>query len=98
MSCAGPGVALGRFVKPLAALYLVLVEGFKQGYFPKLEVWRASEGKQPLWPDWPGIVAIAVDEPTGDLPQAAQGVIPVRLLLTDVSVNADFVLANATTR
>jgi molybdopterin-guanine dinucleotide biosynthesis protein B len=40
---------------------LVLVEGFKSGDFPKLEVWRASEGKPPLWPDWPGIVAMAVD-------------------------------------
>jgi molybdopterin-guanine dinucleotide biosynthesis protein B len=77
---------------------LVLIEGFKQGHFPKLEVWRASEGKQPLWPDWPGIVAIASDEPTCDLPQTTQGAMPARLLLTDVSVIADFVLANATKR
>ena len=42
---------------------LVLVEGFKSGDFPKLEVWRAEVGKPRLWPDWPGIVALATDAP-----------------------------------
>ena len=42
---------------------LVLVEGFKSGDFPKLEVWRAEVGKPMLWPDWPGIVALATDAP-----------------------------------
>ena len=40
---------------------LVLIEGFKQGGFPKLEVWRAALGRPTLWPDWPGIVALACD-------------------------------------
>lgn len=40
---------------------LVLVEGFKGGAFPKLEVWRAAVGKPALWPEWPGIVAITGD-------------------------------------
>jgi len=56
---------------------LVLVEGFKGGDFPKLEVWRASEGKPMLWPDWPGIVAIASDSA---LPPGA----PPALSLDDV--------------
>ena len=42
---------------------LVLIEGFKHGDFPKLEVWRASLGQATLWPDWPGILAIASDQP-----------------------------------
>ncbi len=42
---------------------LALIEGFKNGDFPKLEVWRPAVGKPLLWPDWPGIVAIASDAP-----------------------------------
>ncbi len=40
---------------------LVLIEGFKNGRFPKLEVWRAEVGKTPLWPTSPDIVAVATD-------------------------------------
>ncbi len=70
---------------------LVLIEGFKSGGFPKLEVWRSSVGKPTLWPEWPGIVAIASDgsEPTGAVP---------RLLLADTAAIADFVVANAVPR
>ena len=67
---------------------LVLVEGFKGGDFPKLEVWRAELGKPTLWPQWPGIVAVASDT---ELPP---GTVPC-LPLTDVSAIAAFVLANA---
>jgi len=70
---------------------LVLVEGFKNGDFPKLEVWRAELGKPTLWPDWPGIAAIASD---GALPHAG---VP-RLDLADTAAIADFVLASATGR
>jgi molybdopterin-guanine dinucleotide biosynthesis adapter protein len=67
---------------------LVLVEGFKGGDFPKLEVWRAELGKPTLWPAWPGIVAVASD---GELP--LPGV--ARVDLADVTAVADFALANA---
>jgi molybdopterin-guanine dinucleotide biosynthesis adapter protein len=67
---------------------LVLVEGFKGGDFPKLEVWRAELGKPTLWPQWPGIAAIASDTA---LP--SPGV--KRVDLADVAAVADFVLANA---
>jgi len=70
---------------------LVLVEGFKGGDFPKLEVWRAELGKPTLWPDWPGIVAIASDDP---LPSA--GV--TRVDLVDTAAIAAFVMSNATER
>ena len=68
---------------------LVLVEGFKQGDFPKLEVWRAAEGKPTLWPRWPGIVAVATDSPAA-LPA---GVLALDLAATEAI--ADFVLTHA---
>ena len=76
---------------------LVLVEGFKHGDFPKLEVWRAEPGKPTLWPDWPGIRAIACD---GTLPPAAPGAppAPACLALQDIAQIADFVLAHAAAR
>jgi len=83
--------SLDYLLSRLQACDLVLVEGFKGGDFPKLEVWRAEIGKATLWPDWPGIVAIASD---GEAPAA-----PVtRLELADVAAIADFVLSNAAVR
>lgn len=41
---------------------LVLVEGYKRSDFPKIEVFRAAHGREPLWPAVPGIVAIATDD------------------------------------
>lgn len=70
---------------------LVLVEGFKGGDFPKLEVWRAVAGTASLWPAWPGIIAIASD-------QAPPAGAPVRLDLADHKAIADFVLAHAAQR
>lgn len=68
---------------------LVLVEGFKSGDFPKLEVWRADEGKPPLYPDWPGIVAMAVD---GQPPK----VLMLRMLpLANTAAIADFLIESA---
>jgi molybdopterin-guanine dinucleotide biosynthesis protein B len=67
---------------------LVLVEGFKSGDFPKIEVWREAAGKPPLWPDWPGIVAMACE---GRPPVAA----PRLLALADTVAIADLALAEA---
>jgi molybdopterin-guanine dinucleotide biosynthesis protein B len=41
---------------------LVIVEGYKQHDFPKLEVFRPSVGKPPLWNDVPGVAAVATDD------------------------------------
>lgn len=70
---------------------LVLIEGFKGGDFPKLEVWRAEVGKPTLWPEWPGIVAVA-----SDTPLASAHV--TRLDLADTAAIASFVLSNAALR
>jgi len=67
---------------------LVLIEGFKQEGFPKLEVWRAALGKPLLWPGWPGILAVASDIALPD-PRVQ------RLDLADTAAIADFVMAHA---
>jgi molybdopterin-guanine dinucleotide biosynthesis protein B len=71
---------------------LVLVEGFKQGNFPKLEVWRPSLGRPMLWPSWPGIVGIASDAPR---PHGADAP-PAWLDLHDIGTIADLVLGRST--
>lgn len=42
----------------------VLVEGFKHGDLPKIEVWRAANDKPVIFADDPFVVAIATDSPT----------------------------------
>jgi molybdopterin-guanine dinucleotide biosynthesis protein B len=77
---------------------VVLVEGFKHGNFPKLEVWRASQGQETLWPDWPGILAIASDQPPTSPDQTAVTPGLSHLDLADIASVADFVLEHAQTR
>lgn len=50
---------------------LVIVEGYKRSTFPKIEVFRPSLGRPPLWPDIGGVVAVATDTP--DAVQAPEG-------------------------
>jgi molybdopterin-guanine dinucleotide biosynthesis protein B len=84
-----PEPSLDLLMSRLADCDLVLVEGFKSGDFPKLEVWRAEVGRAPLAPAWPGIRAIATEA-------AASPVDGVPALpLADAGRIADFVLANA---
>jgi molybdopterin-guanine dinucleotide biosynthesis protein B len=80
---------LGYLLSRMQHCDLVLLEGFKNGDFPKLEVWRAELGKPTLWPDWPGIVGVASDE--GSRPPAG----PVPLPLSNIESIADFVWARA---
>lgn len=68
---------------------LVLIEGFKGGEFPKLEVWRDGLDKPRLWPGWPGIVAIASDALIPDCTVA-------QLDLADIGSIASFALQHAT--
>lgn len=89
-----PEPPLDELLDRMQACDLVLVEGFKSGNFPKLEVWRAAVGKPMLWPGWPGIVAVASDGQSGDsLPPGMTA-----LRLADTAAVADFVLANASGR
>lgn len=86
-----PEPTLDYLLDRLQACDIALVEGFKQGSFPKLEVWRPALGRTMLWPDWPGIVAIASDS---RLPDGSVR----RLDLHDTVGIADFVLANGAAR
>lgn len=70
-----------------AALDLVLVEGFKREAFPKIELYRASLGRECLHPDDPNIIAVASDKPLDPLRE-----IPL-LDLNDTLSLLDFILA-----
>ncbi|HRE20076.1 MAG TPA: molybdopterin-guanine dinucleotide biosynthesis protein B [Rhabdaerophilum sp.] len=76
--------SLPRLLARLAPTDLVLVEGFKRQTHPKIEVFRAANGKLPLHPDDPMVLAIASDAPFPGvtLPQAG---------LDDIGTIADFV-------
>lgn len=53
--------SLAEHLARLAPADLTLVEGYKWEPLPKLEVYRADNGKPPLYPDDAGIVAVASD-------------------------------------
>lgn len=77
---------------------IVLVEGFKGGDFPKLEVWRHALGRDTLWSEWPGIMAIASDLPASEIASSLETSKPHWFDLADVCAVADFVMANARAR
>jgi molybdopterin-guanine dinucleotide biosynthesis protein B len=79
---------LPDLLQKLAPVDLVLVEGFKRDAFPKLEIYRAANGKPLIQPDDPHIVAIASDTA---LPQAKVPVID----LDDIERIADALLKHA---
>jgi molybdopterin-guanine dinucleotide biosynthesis adapter protein len=54
---------LAALIEKVTPVDLVLVEGYKGGSHPKLEVYRAAVGKPLLHPHDPAIVAIAADAP-----------------------------------
>ncbi|CAD5297771.1 Molybdopterin-guanine dinucleotide biosynthesis adapter protein [Bosea sp. 62] len=83
-----PEAALPELLARLSPVDIVLVEGFKRDPHAKLEVYRAANGKPPLHPDDPSIVAIASDTA---FPDAGRPVIG----LDDVAAIADCLFANA---
>lgn len=56
-----PEPSLDDYLEKFSPCDLILVEGFKQEAIPKLEVHRPANGKPPLWPDNPHVVAVASD-------------------------------------
>ena len=82
---AEPGLA--ELLTHLSPVDLVLVEGFKRGPHPKIEVYRSANGKPFLYPEDPSVVALASDV-------AAPGPLP-RVDLDDVEGVAAIVLAHA---
>lgn len=64
-----PEPSLDEYLRHFSPCDLILVEGFKQESIPKLEVHRPANGKPPLWPDNPHVVAVASDAPLDALPE-----------------------------
>lgn len=56
-----PEPDLPTLLTRLSPVDMVLVEGFKRGLHPKIEVFRATVGKPPLYPGDPSVVAVASD-------------------------------------
>ena len=79
--------SLRELLGKLAAVDLVIVEGYKREPHPKLEVHRAAVRKPLLQPDDPHIVAIAADQPMS-------AAVPV-ISLDDVEAIADIILRHA---
>ena len=79
---------LPDLVAKISPVDLVLVEGYKRDPFPKLEIHRAANGKPPIHPDDPHVVAIAADIPLPDVK------LPV-VDLDDIEAIADLLLKYA---
>ena len=80
---------LSSLLQKLSPVDLVLIEGYKREPHPKLEVYRAANGKPLLHPNDASIVAIASD---GPLPPARE--IP-SVDLDDVERIADILIRHA---
>jgi molybdopterin-guanine dinucleotide biosynthesis adapter protein len=77
-----PEPTLEELVARFSPCDLILVEGYKREPIPKLEVYRAANGKPFLHPEDPHIVAIASDAPVNcGLPEYA---------LSNIDLIADF--------
>lgn len=83
-----PEPALPELLRHLEPVDLVLIEGFKRDPHAKIEVYRAANGKPPLHPGDPSILAVASDVA---LPDAGRPV----LALDDVAAIATLVIERA---
>ena len=81
---------LEQQLQRLAPVDLVLVEGWKRGAYPKLEIWRPVDQDQPpRFPDDPTIIAVASDPPL-DPARYGRRDLPA-LPLNDAEAVADFI-------
>jgi len=86
-----PEPSLADLLSYLQPVDLVLVEGWKTGAYPKLEIWRPlGADKPPRFPQDPTIVAVA-SEPVLDPARYGRPELPA-LPLNDVEVIAGFVI------
>jgi molybdopterin-guanine dinucleotide biosynthesis adapter protein len=82
-----PEPTLNELVAKLSPADVVLVEGFRHGAHPKIEIFRPELGKPPLHLDDPMIVAVASPKPIAGLPKPY-------LPLDNPQAIADFILAS----
>ena len=83
-----PELTLAEMIARMSPVDLLIIEGFKHGPHPKLEVWRESVGKPLLQPNDPTIRAVVSDG-------SAQGLAVPVLSLEDVASVADFIMGAA---
>ncbi len=83
-----PELTLADMIARMSPVDLLIIEGFKHGPHPKLEVWRESVGKPLLQPNDPTIRAVVSDG-------SAQGLAVPVLSLEDVAGVADFIMGAA---
>jgi molybdopterin-guanine dinucleotide biosynthesis protein B len=79
--------SMDELLSRMSPVDLVLVEGYKRGAHPKLEVFRKSVGKPHLAPEDETIVAIASDA-------AVPGVALPHFALEDAAAIASFIIAH----
>ena len=85
-----PEPPLAELLTHLQPVDLVLVEGWKSGAYPKLEIWRPHAVlKPPRFPDDHTVIAVACD-PLRDLSDYGRPELPV-FPLDDVDGIADFI-------
>lgn len=88
-----PEPSMEELAARLSPVDLVLVEGWKSGAHPKIEVWRAALGRPPIasdaGPAGRAIRAVACDAP---VMIARDGGDPESLPIDDISAIADFIL------
>lgn len=82
-----PEPSMDALLRQMSPVDLVLVEGYKRGPHPKLEVYRRSVGKPLIAPEDKSIVAIASDERVAGLS------LPF-FALEDVDAIAAFIIAH----
>jgi molybdopterin-guanine dinucleotide biosynthesis protein B len=85
---AEPEARLPELLTRLSPVDLVIVEGFKRENHAKIEIHRAANGKPPLHPGDPTIVAVASDVP---FPEAGRPVVG----LDDIAGIANIVMDKA---
>ncbi|WP_410499481.1 molybdopterin-guanine dinucleotide biosynthesis protein B [Chitinibacter sp. S2-10] len=77
---------LAEQIARLAPADLTLVEGFKREPIPKIEVWRAANGKPPLFPDDEYVMAIAMDmQDMSGMQDAADQILACGLPILDLN-------------
>jgi len=81
-----PEPGLGALLSHMSPVDLIMVEGFKSEKHPKIEIWRADNGKPFLHPEDNEIIALAAKG------LAEQVALPV-IDLDDVEALADFIVA-----
>jgi molybdopterin-guanine dinucleotide biosynthesis protein B len=79
--------SLEELLSRLAPADLVIVEGFRHGGHPKIEIFRPALSKPPLYLDDPMIVAVAAPEPI-------DGLTVPWLPLNDPGAIADWIMAS----